>query len=278
MKKLLSLLPVQKFFLFLIISGVMTASQTGKGDNNDSASNSHRAGRVNSQQAEQLIKRWLSIEQQNQALSQTWRQQEPILRQRIALLSKEKEKLQAVIHKEADSQSKVALERAALSQAQTQMETEQKHLKQVLASEIHEIIKLQNQLPPPLSQLWSGITSDSDLSSNDTSVQLSTLLTLLQKLNDFDLRVSSFQTNLVLADGKEIMVDQLYLGLSYAWYTSLDGRYTGRGFPEKNGWRWVADSKVDSEAVKNAIAIIKGQADPDFVRLPFSLFSGESHE
>ena len=37
---------------------------------------------------------------------------------------------------------------------------------------------------------------------------------------------------------QERLVNQIYLGLSYAWYISSDGKFYGLGRVEQDGWQW----------------------------------------
>lgn len=96
----------------------------------------------------------------------------------------------------------------------------------------------------------------------------------MEQLHDFEQRISHVQSALFLpssAGDKEIMVHQIYLGLSQAWYVSLDGRLVGRGQPTPSGWQWLSDDKVDGETVFNAIAMIERRTEAEFIKLPISL-------
>lgn len=224
--------------------------------------------------ADNLIKNWLSIEQQRNAIINDWSQQKPLLTQRLMLLKQEQAQLEKDINTSNVNDTDVEKKREELLTSQNNMETTQDKLESSLTQYYQLIIELQAQLPPPLSKSWQNKLAETDLQNADTTLRLSTLLTLLEQLNDYQQRISHVQSPLVIpgASGdKEIMVNQLYLGLSQAWYVSLDGSLVGRGQPTPSGWQWSADENVDGDIILNAIAMMERKKEATFLQLPITL-------
>ncbi len=228
------------------------------------------------EQSDSLIQKWLAIEQQRNAMINDWHQQEPLLKQRLTLLKQEQAQLEKNIATTIDNDSEVEKKRAQLLKSQNSMESGQVLLEKSLVDYFQYIAEIHPQLPPPLFNAWQKKLSSAEFTNADITKKLSTLLELLEQLNDFEQRISHAETALILPTpqgDKEIMVQQLYIGLAQAWYVSLDGSLVGRGTPEVNGWHWQADNSVDGETILNAIAMIERRSEAKFLQLPISLKS-----
>ena len=228
-----------------------------------------------------LIKKWLSIEQQRSAIINDWHQQKPLLEQRLLLLKQEQTQLEKDLNTASSNDTDVEKKRSELLASQNDMEAIQGQLNSALVDYYQQIAELQPQLPPPLSASWQKSLTDPEFIDADTTHKLSTLLELLEKLNDFKLRISHVESalNLPTESGeKEVMVHQLYLGLSQAWYVSLDGNFVGRGQPSATGWQWLADETVEADVVLNAIAMIERRTEASFLQLPISFSQVANNE
>ena len=59
--------------------------------------------------------------------------------------------------------------------------------------------------------------------------------------DEFNQRIAIHNTNMLLPSSEgdsERLVNQIYLGLSQAWYISDDGEFYGIGRVEQSGWQW----------------------------------------
>ena len=232
------------------------------------------AAESKTQQADNLIKQWLSIEKQRNALNFDWRQQQPLLKQRLTLLTQEQIQLQDKIAGDKLSSSDVEDKRTQLMTSQNDMEANQSLVENALIDYYQLITELHPQLPPPLFESWQEKLSSRTTKKINTTEKLTTLLDMLEQLNDFDQRISHHQSIQRVIDEsieKEMVVRQLYMGLAQAWYVSLDGSLTGRGIPESSGWRWIPDEQVDSETILNAIAMIERKSEARILSLPVAL-------
>ena len=185
------------------------------------------------EQTDSLIQKWLAIEQQRNAMINDWHQQEPLLKQRLVLLKQEQAQLEQNLTTANDIDSEVEKKRAQLLKSQNNMESGQVLLEKALIDYFQVIAEIQPQLPPPLFNAWQKKLSSSEFVTADITKKLNTLLELLEQLNDFEQRISHAQTALTLPTPqgeKEVMVQQLYIGLAQAWYVSLDGSLVGRWY------------------------------------------------
>lgn len=221
-----------------------------------------------------LVRQWLAIEQQAASLASDWRQQEPVLEQRIALLEAEKAQLSRVLEDNQDVHSDVEARRAALLAEQAAMETGQRQAAAQLQLIGRQLKALSAQLPPPLLAAWQ---EEQAMLAADASAseQLQVALAQLSKLIAFDNRVTVHEATVVDPEGRRVLVKQLYLGAGIAWFVSGDGSVAGTGGPTPDGWQWRFDEDIDSERIKNAIAIHEKREEADLVSLPLRL-SGDA--
>ncbi len=83
------------------------------------------------------------------------------------------------------------------------------------------------------------------------SEKLERILTLYQLVNEFDERVALNRSSMEIptSAGKfqNILVSQMYLGVSQAWYVSDDGLLYGYGRADNSGWRWWHNEASSAE-------------------------------
>ncbi len=225
------------------------------------------------QTIDRLTQSWLATEKQTNQLESDWRIQQPLLKQRLTLLQAEKRQLLAVLKEDDDSQNEVDARRAALLAQQEQLEAQQDDIARTLKTLVHRNNEIQRLLPPPLKQLWQQ--EQDTLSANpDTSALLQVELAKLSSAADFDQRISVHEGTITYEEGKELRVQQLYLGLGIAWYSTADEQISGWGQANDNGWIWHKDDAVSASEVLKSIAIFEKRRQPDFVQLPIHLSHG----
>lgn len=226
-----------------------------------------KAASTTVQQLDTLVQQWLALEQQQHQLQQDWQLRKQSLQQGISLLKAEQQQLQQLLQRNSKQHDAVDEKRAELLTQQQQLEQQQQQGAQHISALLQQVRVMQPQLPPPLQQLWQqelGSLAD----NAEASVQLQRSLFLLEKLADFQQRLSLDDMTLSTADGQQVRVKQLYLGASQAWFSSADGSYSGIGYPASTGWSWQFDNSIDGAVVLQAIAILEKRAQAELIRLP----------
>lgn len=228
---------------------------------------------VNAQEVakfDKLVEQWLSVERQSSALESQWQNQKPLLEQRVALLTLQKQKLQAMLSAKNGDTGEVEQKRLALVEEQAELESQQTIITKGTQILTHLLVGMQAMIPPPVSETWQQ--ENPNIATNpDTSRQLQVLVTQLTKLAEFDQRISVVQRQIQNEQGQTVVVKQLYVGASNAWFVSSDGSYSGTGVAKESGWYWQFNESEDSNEITKAIAIFEKQAEADFVSLPFTL-------
>ncbi len=228
-----------------------------------------------------LTRQWLDTERQASALQTDWQAQQPILQQRIALLTAEKEQLRGLLKESSASRNDVETRRAELLAEQAQLESQQQQLSQALERLVAQIDGMSKLLPPPLQATWAKERSALG-EEPDASLRLQVALAQLSSLAEFDQRVAVHEISITTKEGKELLVKQLYLGVGMAWFTSADGRLAGWGQASDDGWQWHFDAgdinvsdinvtNIKASEISQAIAIFEKREQANFVRLPVHL-------
>ena len=243
----------------------------------------HSANAQETKSLDELMSDWLSLESQKGKLQTDWDQRKEQLTQRLALYSEEEKALEDVIAKNSASKSDVDQKRKALVDTQTQLESEQKALRDKMNSAIQAAQATLVRLPPPLKLQWQEKMDALTQSDGNDSEKLDDLLSLFKMLDDFNARVAINRVPMKIPDDNgadaRVMVTQIFLGVSQGWYVSEDGKYFGYGKALPLGWRWWngADAEkelgqsIDATTLLKVLSILKNPTTATYLSLPVKL-------
>jgi hypothetical protein len=192
-----------------------------------------------------------------------------LVEQRIGLLQAEKKQLTEMLQRRDEKSDEVDQKREALMEQQSTLEAQQAETDKLIKALATRLDALEHRLPPPLQSDWS---SEAD---EESSSQLRLQLARLSRMKEFNERTTLHSMRLTEpSTGEEILVKQLYLGLSRAWFASSDGSYRGVGHVDNGIWRWTFRDDISAENILTAIAITEKQSPAQSIALPVSLASG----
>lgn len=218
----------------------------------------------------QLVNQWLNLEAQQRHLHNDWHSQKPQLQQRIALLEHEKNLLKEKLDSNEKNQDSVVQKRAQQIERQETLEHQQRQLTLWLQTQLSHIYEELNILPPPLQATWqSALKNITKETSN--SDKLATILGIYNKKNEFNARISSVKSKILLADNSTRLVDQIYFGTALGYYATPDGKQLGIGSPSTNGWEWQNSNDLDFPTFKQAQAMLEKQQSAELILLPIIL-------
>jgi vacuolar-type H+-ATPase subunit I/STV1 len=192
-----------------------------------------------------------------------------LVEQRIGLLQAEKKQLTEMLQRRDEKSDEVDQKREALMEQQSTLEAQQAETDKLIKALATRLDALEQRLPPPLQSDWS---SEAD---EESSSQLRLQLARLSRMKEFNERTTLHSMRLTEpSTGEEILVKQLYLGLSRAWFASSDGSYRGVGHVDNGIWRWTFRDDISAKNILTAIAITEKQSPAQSIALPVSLASG----
>jgi hypothetical protein len=221
-----------------------------------------------------LVENWLVLERQTTALKKNWRQTMPILKQRIKLLTAEKRLLNKQLNEQSSQKGTVENKREQLILQQSNIEVEQQEISLWLDNQWQKIQDTATQVAPPLYKTWQKKMSiyNEDL---PTSEKLSLVLQIWKSKKHFDQKITQLQSVITTKTGKNILVEQLYLGSGLGWYVSADSTEYGLGRATPNGWQWHRPDADISQQVKHSIAMYRLQKEASFMQFPLAMLKPE---
>jgi multidrug efflux pump subunit AcrA (membrane-fusion protein) len=224
--------------------------------------------------ADQLVSQWVGLAQQRNQLQTDWALSEAQLQQQVTLLKAEQQALTQALAASQGERSEVDKARAQLLQEQEQMEADQQALEEQLERAYKQVRRVAPQLPPPLAAKWREPLATLGTTSLDTSERLQALLALVADFDQFNQRVALNTTAMTLSDGREIVADQVYLGVAQGWYISADDAHFGRGTASASGWQWHEQADLNPAQVRAIVATLKGEREPAIIPAPVAIAPG----
>jgi Protein of unknown function (DUF3450) len=221
---------------------------------------------------ENLTLQWTGLKHQNDQLIANWRREQPVQEQQLSLLERERTELTALLDKNELEQDQVEQRRAELLARQTELEREQMTVERELAVAILTVQELHGQLPPPLLESWDETMPRLVNEALPTTDRLQVLVDMLGQLDDFRRRVSLNQAVMTMADGRDYLVKQVYLGISHGWYVSSDGQFAAAGRAGPDGWQWQPVPAAGP--ISDVIAMLERRGNAELVTLPLALRAG----
>lgn len=203
------------------------------------------------QSLNKLMEQWLNIESQKGKIQLDWNTREQQLSQTYNLLTSEKSTLETLLKKTDTAKSDVDNRRFELSEQQSLLEQEQRTVKE----QIHQTTLFSRsfieRLPPPLQIKWQEKLLLLTQAGATDSEKLERILTLYKLANEFDKQVALNRTSMEVPSGEgsvqNLLVTQMYLGLSQGWYVSDDGLHYGYGRAGQVSWQWWHNEAASAE-------------------------------
>ncbi|MCW5559713.1 MAG: DUF3450 family protein, partial [Verrucomicrobiae bacterium] len=203
-----------------------------------------------------------------------WESDKEMLLQSKALFERELKSVQDEMAKQTTNSSVADAERIKLDgELQRSNEAVEAARKQVssLETELRALLPLLpdavlsgaqllvNRLPADPSNTKAGVTE-----------RVQTLVSLLNEVDKFNNAVTVFTEKRRNAQGDEISVETVYVGLGAAYFVNESGDFAGYGRPGAKGWDWTPNPALASD-VREIIRIYRNERTARFVPLPVEI-------
>lgn len=227
-------------------------------------------------EADALVRRWVTLEQQRSALKDEASRREARAEAQLRLLEREEEELRRFIARAQEEDAGQDARRSELLAEQRALEAVARTLEERLPALLQRARDLRDRLPPPLAATWEkelAAVAEDDAPVNE---RLTALLAVLDQARAFADRIAVHQ-GVLEVDGAPLEVEQVYLGPARGWYVSADRRRVAAGRATPSGWRWerpddptglAADVVELLEANRRAAAL-------ELVEIPVDLRAGD---
>jgi hypothetical protein len=222
-----------------------------------------------------LVGRWLDYRTELAAERLAWQEQEPALKEELALLDRELAALRA----EADAYA------AETSEGEAE-ELEAAARREALAAALNEVLPVLDRAEAELrgwsvrvpavlaggaERLFRELpATPSAARAQSTGERLQRVIALLSQLETLSQNWHAVQESVPSGDGTRRLVQVLYIGLARAYAVSPDGTWAAIGTPGLEGWIWEPRPSA-APAIREALAIHARQQVAAFVELPLQV-------
>ncbi len=221
------------------------------------------------------VAQWVQTRQLISSTRSDWERDKEALTQTKALYERELASIEERFSRLSTNVTQVDRD---LTQARVETEAAEaalaraKELAGALESRLNALLP---QLPPPLRQqadpLLKRLPKNADSAEKASAAErLQTVVGLLNEIDKFNGSVAVVSEVQKTADGAEVQVDTVYLGLAQAWFVDREATIAGVGVPGARGWEWESRPEL-APAIRLAIAAYREAETPQFVLLPFTL-------
>ncbi|MGZ8900751.1 MAG: DUF3450 family protein, partial [Limisphaerales bacterium] len=229
--------------------------------------------RANVEQTRETLAKWVETRQLLAKARGDWEADREVLQQTIKAFEKELTTVEEQFTKTGGGSAQVEKERAELLQQKESLHAANVRVKELLLSLETSLQKISNSLPSPLLSKIDVLLKRIPANPAETKMtvleRMQTVVGILSEVDKFNGAISvnaEIQKN---AQGEEVQVKVLYLGLGQAYWVDKGGR-AGSGFPGAQGWTWSENSAL-ADRVARAIAIHEASQPADFVSLPATI-------
>lgn len=217
------------------------------------------------------LQKWVETRQMTSKLRADWAAEKELLLESIKMFERESANLDELIAK-VDSGNVVARkERDEQQKLKAEYKGAIEKVKEAVAALEKKTLALSKTFPAPLAEkLDSFITRIPEDSANtklSIGQRVQALVAILAEADKFNSAISVTSELRKNAEGAEIQVRTLYLGLAQAYYTDKSGKLAGVGVPSADGWKWSEEPAL-APAITKVIAIYENEQPVSFVTLP----------
>lgn len=225
----------------------------------------------NIEQAKSVIEKWvetrriISQEKRDMMLSQE------MLNERIALVEREIDSLNAKIKDAQASIDQADKKCADMIGANEKLKATSQFLTDIAVSLEGDIKHLLERLPDAVSErvkpLSQRLPKDSAKTELSVSERFQNVVGILNEVDKFNREISVTSEVRTLPDKSGLEVAVIYFGIGRAYYTNAKGDIAGTGAAGENDWIWEPESGIGT-SVAEAIAILKNEKAASFVQMP----------
>jgi len=220
------------------------------------------------------LEKWVETRQVTARTRADWIAEKETLTNTLSLFVKELSDLQERV-------SGVTTNRTAVQEETSAMQAEKAALSDALAKGAEAATALEARLrtlapqfPPPLmanvEQSLQKFPEDPANTRMDAVTRLRIILGVINEVDKFNTSVNLGTEVQKQANGTEVQVQTLYLGLGQAYFVHPDGTAAGVGVPAAEGWQWTPRNEL-APVILQAIGIYENALPAGFVGLPVQI-------
>jgi soluble cytochrome b562 len=229
-------------------------------------------GRLN--EARSALEQWVQTRQLVAKTRADWVAEKDVFAASVLMFERELTDLDAKVAGLGEASEQVGRERTELQLEKAALGEASDRAKEVATIHEKRVKAMSRSLPEPLARRIQPLIDrfpDEPESTRLTAAEgLQTLVGVLNEIDKFNSSVaieSEIRTN---AEGREVQVETIYLGLAQAYFVGEGGKFAGVAVPTAEGWQSTAQNEL-GPVIARAIAMYRNQVPAALVVVPFEL-------
>ncbi len=226
------------------------------------------------EQSRSTLEQWVATRQLISKTKADWQADKALMEQTIALYERELKSIDEQMSGISTNNTQVEKERAtaeALQSSSREALDDAKEFATRLEARIRELVP---QLPVPLQDSLKSDLARMPSEPGSTRMlaaeRVQTGVGILNEIDKFNNALNVFSERRKSANGEEIAVETMYVGLGAAYFVNDSGDFAGMGAPGAEGWEWVLKPEL-APAVKEAVKIYRNERTARFITLPVAI-------
>ncbi len=220
------------------------------------------------------LDQWVETRQLISKTRTDWQSDKALLEQTIALYERELGTIDEQMSKVSTNNTQVAKERAEAEALQASSQAALEKAKESAGRLEAQIQGLVPQLPVPLQDTLkkdlARIPSDPANTKMLAAERMQTVVGILNEIDKFNNALSVFSERRKNAQGEEVSVETLYVGLGAAYFVNDSGDFAGMGAPGAKGWEWTIRPEL-APRLQEAMKMYRNERTAQFVSLPVAI-------
>jgi hypothetical protein len=227
-------------------------------------------------EARQWVSEWVQTRQLISRTESEWISNREMLEQTKLLFERDLASVREQTSRLSTNTVQVEKERVEAEQRLNSARAGLSAMREVVGGLEMRVRELAATLPPPVIQivqpLLARLPENPDGDRPSVPERLQTVVGFLNEVEKFHASIHVVGDRKPNAQGEQVAVDVLYVGLATAYYVDSSGEVAGHGKPDVTGWKWEASPKMAGQ-IRDAIAVYRSQKPAVFVGLPVSVSS-----
>jgi len=220
------------------------------------------------------LEKWVETRQLVSKTKTDWQADKETLEQTIKLFDRELKAVEEQMSKVSTNNVQVEKERLEAEGLQKASSDALNRAKEFATGCEAGIKKLVPQLPVPLQDILkkdlARLPADPANTRMLAAERVQTLVGILNEIDKFNNALNVFSERRKNANGEEVAVQTVYVGLGAGYFVNDSGDFAGTGAPGANGWEWTLKPEV-APTVKEVLKIYRNERTAQFVTLPVAI-------
>ncbi len=221
----------------------------------------------------ELISKWVETKKLISLESEEWKIEQEVLKDRIDLISSERNSLREKINETESLINQSDTKRTDLGKDNESLKKASTLLSEKINILENKLLILLPTLPQHIQEKIKPLSQRIPLNKKNEltlSERYQNVVGIVNELNKGASEISVISEVRSLLDGESAEVQTLYLGYAHAFYCTIKGDIAGIGYPSRDGWVWKPKNEIAQE-IADSIAIFKNEMVAEYITLPINM-------